>query len=131
MSDFALSDLAGRGADRPAAERGTLEVKQRVVERIAQRAALEIGGTVASSRSGLLGLADAVRSPVSVRMLGDRVWLEVDVDATWPCDVAAIGRDVRDHVHDRTSELSGTRVEKVDVTVRLVDPTPSTTRRVQ
>ena len=44
MSDFALSDLAGRGADRPAAERGTLEVKQRVVQRIAERAAVVVCG---------------------------------------------------------------------------------------
>ncbi len=128
MSDFALSDLAGRGADRPAAERGTLEVKQRVVQRIAERAAQEIDGTVAAHHTGLRALAD--RSSVSVRMLGGRAWIDLTVDASWPCEATAVGGSVREHVHRRTSELSGTHVERVDVTVRLVEADESTRRRV-
>lgn len=128
MSDFALSDLAGRGADRPAAERGTLDVKQRVVQRIAERAAQEIEGTVAASHSGLRALTD--RSSVSVRMLGGRAWIDLTVDATWPCEATAVGEHVREHVHRRTNELSATHVERVDVTVRLVDAADDTRRRV-
>ncbi len=131
MADgLALSDLAGHGADRPAAERGGLDVADRVVAALARRASADVEGTVrhGGSVAGLMGR----RYPdASVSVLGQRAWIELDVAGTWPCDVSDLGARTRETVARRVGELGGVHVERLDVTVHVVSETEAEPRRVQ
>ena len=128
---FALSDATG-GADRPAEERGTLDVKSKAVTHIAERAAGEVEGTVTNATT--VQKATGRGYPhASVRLDRNRAWVDLDVAVTWPAPVAKIAAQVRDTVSRRTTELSGLDVRRVDVTVHVVTQSEDTTpaRRVQ
>lgn len=118
MSDFALSDLPGRGAERPAAERGELSIDDRVIAKLARQAGADIGGTVRHS-SGIGPLGSRYPN-ASVTTIGHRVWVELDLAGSWPCDLAEIGSRARTEVSRRLTELAGVHVERLDVTVHAV-----------
>lgn len=112
-------------------ERGTLEVRTKALEHLAERAALEAPGTVAH-RGSLRGLLGGNVPHAEVTTSGQRVRVVLDVAVTWPADVARVAAGVRDHVLSRSSELGGVGVTSVDVTVHLVTPQDSPReRRVQ
>lgn len=118
MSDFALSDLPGRGAERPAAERGELSIDDRVITKLARQAGADVDGSVRHS-SGIGPLGS--RYPdASVKTIGNRVWVELDVAGAWPCNLAEIGDRARTDVSRRLTELAGVHVERLDVTVHVV-----------
>ncbi|MFY0407786.1 Asp23/Gls24 family envelope stress response protein [Solicola sp. PLA-1-18] len=131
---FALSDATG-GADRPAAERGTLDVKSKAITHIAERAAGETDGTVRSATTAQKALGRGYPR-ASVRVDRNRAWVDLDVAVTWPAPVSTIAAQVRDSVIRRTSELSGLDVRRVDVTIHVVTGSATadddnTRRRVQ
>ncbi|MGJ9411784.1 Asp23/Gls24 family envelope stress response protein [Aeromicrobium sp. CF4.19] len=128
--DFALSDLPGRGADRPAAERGTLEIKDRVLAKLARRASADVAGTVHRS-AGLSGLGRHRYPDASVSVLGERAWIELDVAGAWPCDLHDLGERTRSSVAERVAALGGVHVERLDVTVHVITPESEKERRVQ
>lgn len=126
--EFALTDQPG--ALPPAAERGTLEVRTRALQHLAEHAATQVRGTVAhTSRIGALGRGYP-RADVSVE--SSRAWITVDVAATWPCRVTALAAEVRGSVRSETIRTTGTDVCTVDVTVHVVDADDDQqSRRVQ
>lgn len=123
-----MAELAER---RDAEERGTLDVRTRAIERLAERAVLETPGTVAH-RGSLGGLIGGSAPSAHVSTSGPGVRVVLDVAATYPADIGRIAAEVRDHVLRRAADLSGVGVTTVDVTVHLVSPDEvATPRRVQ
>jgi uncharacterized alkaline shock family protein YloU len=97
--------------------RGTLNVRAQALQHIVETVALEVPG-VHRVDGGLGGVRS--RSPrASVRVRGTTARVQVEVACRWPAPVTRVAADVRRHVLDRASELSGVRLGSVDVTVRL------------
>lgn len=101
---------------REPAERGTLRVADRVVERVAGRASREVAGTV--------GQGPAWRRPARRTLprahavvAGGRARIGVEIAATWPVPLSEVAARTRDHVARRVTDLTGTTVLAVDVTV--------------
>lgn len=130
VDGLAISDLAGHGADRPAAERGGLDIADRVVSALARQASAGVSGTV--RRGGTVaGLVGRRYPDASVSVLGRRAWIELDVAGVWPCDVSDLGSRTREAVARSVSELGGVHVERLDVTVHVVPVEESDHRRVE
>ena len=130
MSDllYTAADAPGTGADRPPEDRGDLHVHDRVVEKIVRRSALEVRGS-AVGHSGLAVVGTDYPS-VRVDLRAGHAWISVDIAAGWPAPVEQIAERVRDRVRQRTEELAGVTVQRVDVTVHVVESW-SSPRRVQ
>jgi uncharacterized alkaline shock family protein YloU len=117
---------APAGSRTEPAERGTLTIKDKVVERLAVKAALDTDGVLARSEGfGKLTGRDLPR--VRVLISGGRVRAGVDIAALWPTPLPALTASVRDNVARALSSLAGLHVDGVDVTVPaiIVDPTPA------
>lgn len=108
--------------------RGALEVRQRVLTRIAEYTAELVPGSVRHS-SGLGRLTSRGYPSATATVTGSTSRIELDIAAGWPCDVAGLSRTVRDRVRSETARLSGTRVASVDVTVHLVEKGDASARR--
>lgn len=122
---------------RPAAERGTLEVRARALETIAEQAAREVPRTVVR-RARLGGLAAqaspqakvALTSSTQQGATGPSARIDVDVLCLWPAPLASVAEQVRDHVTARATALSGVAVTSVDVTVGATTEAGEGARRV-
>ncbi|NYD20516.1 Asp23/Gls24 family envelope stress response protein [Kineococcus aurantiacus] len=138
----------GGGADRefsPAAtpsdpqrdemgSRGTLELKDRAVERIVQAAAGEVPGVAGPhDDTSRVGNALGRSNPrVDCQVAGRRVRAEVHLTTLWPQPAARVAAAVRDHVADRLRTLADLEVDSVEVHVtKVVRPTTAGRRRVQ
>lgn len=97
---------------------GTLTVADRVIEKIAARAALDIQGVI-RHRGGVgsvLGVVGERSFPdATVHAGGARITLSLALE--WPCAVAEVSRRTRDHVAAEVERLAGTVPLRVDVTV--------------
>lgn len=103
----------------PAAERGSLDIRDRVVERVAEIAALEAPGAV--RWSGALDKVTGRDLPrVDSTLAGDRVRVRLDVAVAWPTSLAENESAVRERVTRRVGELTGLTVDAVDVTATHV-----------
>ncbi|MCH1866914.1 Asp23/Gls24 family envelope stress response protein [Nocardioides sp. CFH 31398] len=121
-----------QGAERAPEERGSLELKTKALAHLAQHAATEVSGTVRSGNAVRRTLGrDYPRA--SARMDGLQASIELDVAVRWPAPVADIAGRTRDLVLQRTRDLAGIDIRRVDVTVHVVTDDESTTdtRRVQ
>lgn len=123
------SDLAGRGAQRPAAERGDLVVTDRAIQHLLEAVARGVEGSVRST-STLQRLAGRSLPSASVRIEGRRALVQLDVAVGWPSPIAQIAERVRDRVADEGGRLTGLSVSVVDVQVHVVDA-PENRRRVE
>jgi uncharacterized alkaline shock family protein YloU len=104
-------------AASPAAPDGSLNVRAQALQHIVETVALEVPG-VHRTDSGLAGVRSGTpRATVRVRGTSARVQLEVA--CLWPASVTRTAAEVRRHVLERASELSGVRLGSVDVTVKL------------
>jgi uncharacterized alkaline shock family protein YloU len=113
-----------------AGARGSLEVKDKAVERIAEAAVSEVSGVIASGEStGTIANALGRTYPrVEVR----RARVHVDIVTAWPRPAADVAAAVRAHVTDRLHALADLDVDVVDVGVaKVVRPTTPDRRRVQ
>lgn len=118
-------------SDRPAAERGTLEIKDRVIEKVLTGAASAVDGTVVHA-DNLQRISGRGFPRADVTSVETRAWVTLDVAASWPCDVGAIGSRVQDEVKRAAAHQVAITIEKLDVVVHVVDEAPTTTgRRVQ
>lgn len=114
-------------ADAPATalpapeERGALTIAERVVERIAARAAGEVDLASGAPRRILgrtLGDADPDRSAsADARVDGHLATVSIGLAVQWPAPVRDVAEQVRRHVMARVHELTGLEVAEVDVDV--------------
>ncbi|EON34016.1 hypothetical protein GTC6_03530 [Gordonia terrae C-6] len=110
---------------------GTLTVADRVLEKIAARAALDIPGVV-RHRGGVGSVLGAIgeRSALpdaTVHAGGTRITLSLALE--WPCAVAEVSRRTRDHVAAEVERLAGVAPTRVDVTVSTFEPRQAIRRR--
>ena len=115
--------LAGR------TELGTISIADRVVTKIAARAAAEnpdAGAAVVRVFGRAVPGADAlpVRSTdlsalpkTSVQVDGSKAYVSLELAVRWPASVAEVTGDVRRHVRDRVRELAGLEVAEVHIVV--------------
>ncbi len=101
---------------------GTLTVADRVIEKIAARAVLDIPGVV-RHRGGVgsvLGVGERNFPDAAVHAGGARITLSLALE--WPCAVAEVSRSARDHVAAEVERLAGIVPLRVDVTVSKFEP---------
>ncbi len=116
------------GPDTRAEDRGTLVVRDKVVERIATRAALDTAG-VEHHAEGLGKLIGRDLPRIDVRVAGDRVRAHLDIAARWPASLPDLTGNVRTNVARALTEYAGLTVDAVDVTVAAVVLAPTDTPR--
>lgn len=100
--------------------RGTLQIADKVVERIAAHTAALVDGVVEIG-SGLDKLVGRRLPKASGDVHGDRVRVSVDIAVQWPFDVADVAREVRREVAAAIAGLAGMRVLGVDVSVSRIE----------
>ncbi|MGI8578684.1 MAG: Asp23/Gls24 family envelope stress response protein [Nocardioidaceae bacterium] len=128
--DVATPADADPGAARPTAadpaQRGELVLQDKVVVRIAERAALDIRGVM--RQSGRLSKVTGRDLPrVSATIAGSRARIRLEVAVVWPQPLSKLAATVRDQVGQRVATLTGLQVDAVDVSIRaLVSPDDAT-----
>lgn len=114
----------------PPGDRGRLVIADKVVERIASRAAGDVEA-VTENRSGWSKVVGRSLPTPTAKVAGGRVRVGVDVAAAWPAPLGDLAIRVRDHVSERVETLTGMPVVAVDVTVADVVHVDAQTRRVR
>jgi uncharacterized alkaline shock family protein YloU len=108
---------AGAALAEPA-QRGGLEVADRVVEKIAAQAATEVDAATGARRRRLgVAVGDTDRPQVSARVDGDLAVVAVVMSVAWPAPVVEVTEQVRGRIRGRLAELAGVRAAQVDVRV--------------
>nr|WP_221247021.1 Asp23/Gls24 family envelope stress response protein [Gordonia humi] len=115
-------------------------IADRVIERIAERAALNVDGVVrqqgavgsvlGSSTTELLGLGGDLPQ-AEVDSAGTARRLSLTLALAWPSPVTSVCAQVRRSVADDLEEFTGDRPVRVDVTVRQLIPRGEVARRKQ
>ncbi|HEY0239748.1 MAG TPA: Asp23/Gls24 family envelope stress response protein [Friedmanniella sp.] len=113
--------------------RGRLVLADRVIEKIAGQAAIEVAA--ASGRSGgFLGLgaeSDAhARPKVDVMLSAASADLALAVGIAYPGSIRRATQEVREHVTERVETLTGVDVRRVDIDVTFLDVADGTPRQV-
>ncbi|MEU9299646.1 Asp23/Gls24 family envelope stress response protein [Streptomyces sp. NPDC048269] len=111
----------------PAAERGATVIPDKVVARIAARAARE-------ALHGQAGTADMkLAAPhASVAVAGGSARLGLTLDLPYPADLAGTAREVQHYVGERVAQLTGMKVTEVTLTIEHLVPSAGPEhRRVQ
>lgn len=114
----------------PADDRGGLVIADKVIERIAAIAAGEIEA-VSDKASGLNKVLGRGLPRASAKVAAGRARVVVNVAASWPTPLTSMAAEVRDHVNERVTTLTGLTVTAVDVTVADVINPRSKARRVE
>ncbi len=112
-------------------ERGRTSIAQRVVEKIAATAAVEIEH-VEGLRSRVAGreVGDR-RARATARVDGNIAALTLDISVRYPTSIRQVTRAVRSHVSDTVTRLCGYQVDYVDITVDVLRRFDEDRRRVQ
>ncbi|WP_374772608.1 Asp23/Gls24 family envelope stress response protein [Streptomyces sp. NBC_01310] len=103
----------------PAAERGATVIPDRVVARIAARAAKEALATHTDTSAAHAKLADP-RASVTVGSGAARLGLTLDLP--YPVDLAGVSRQVQQYVSERVAHLTGMRVTEVTLAIEHLIP---------
>lgn len=102
-------------------QRGRTTIADRVVTRVAARAVAEVEqtGGVARELAGItLGRqSGAGAARVSARIDGHLTMIEVRLSVNYPAPVRTLTREVRRHVIERVTGLTGLEVRQVDIEV--------------
>ncbi|MEV5170560.1 Asp23/Gls24 family envelope stress response protein [Streptomyces flaveolus] len=112
------SGLPGRGRLPPPAERGATIIPDRVVARIAARAARAAQAQRAALPPGGQGTAP----DASATTRGGSARVHLSLDLPYPADIAGVTRRIQGDVAGRVGELTGLPVHEVTVTVRRLLP---------
>lgn len=118
--------------DTDPAQRGTLHVADRVIEKIAGHAATEVTHVTGSPRR-VLGLSvsnDPGTPQVSASVHGDVATVFIDLAVTWPAPVTEVTRAVRTKVIERLTALAGMTTVQVDIDVSALPGRRREQRRV-
>ena len=122
-------------------ELGMISINDRVVEKTAARAAIEIPDAGAAA-TRFLGRSMAGASALGARQTsltalpkasadvdGSLVNLDLSISVRWPASVPEVSRAVRENVQRRVSELTGLTVSEVSISVTaLVTQLPAPPR---
>ena len=122
-------------------ELGTISINDRVVEKMAARAAVEIPDAGAAA-SRFLGRSMAGASALGARQTsltglpktsanvnGSLAILDLSISVRWPASVPEVASAVREHVRSRVTELTGLTVTEVSISVTaLVTQLPAPPR---
>ncbi|MBZ5735711.1 Asp23/Gls24 family envelope stress response protein [Nocardioides sp. TRM66260-LWL] len=102
--------------------RGDLDVRTRVIARIAERVAAEVPEVLVED-AGLLGraplgpLSRSGSPSAEVRIQGHGARVRLDVACRYPAPITRVAADVRERVLVEAARLSGVPLTVVDVTV--------------
>jgi uncharacterized alkaline shock family protein YloU len=121
-------------ADDEPGRRGSLLIRDRAVQRIAEAATLQVPGVVpaAQSTTTLNSALGRAYPRVDCDVAGGRVRAGVEVVGLWPTPAPQLGAQVRAAVTDQLTRLAGLRVDAVDVTVaKIIRVAEAPVRRVQ
>ena len=110
-------------------ERGSLTIADKVVEKVASIAAREIEH-VTDTRAGWTQMNRSLPK-ASAKIAGGRARIGVEVAASWPASLPAVTAQVRDHVNNQVTQLTGVTVVAVDVTIADVVHLETNARRVR
>jgi uncharacterized alkaline shock family protein YloU len=129
----AVTADAGLGDAGPTdpSERGWTSITDRVVQKTAAQAALEVDHVHGISRqriSRALRSGGGVEAHVAID--GGLAQLRVEIEVDYPAPVRLITRHVRRHVRDRVTRLCGLTVTDVDITVAALRLETRQVRRV-
>jgi uncharacterized alkaline shock family protein YloU len=122
-------------------DQGMISINDRVVEKMAAQAAIEIPDAGAAA-SRFLGRSMAGASALGARQTsltalpkssadvdGSLVILDLSISVRWPASVPEVTDAVREHVRSRVSELTGLTVTEVSISVTaLVTQLPAPPR---
>jgi uncharacterized alkaline shock family protein YloU len=117
-----------------AAERGSLTVDDRVVERVAGFAVTRVEGASAAPRR-VLGVTVREAKPdtqasVQARVNGSTATIDATVAIAWPDSVAAVAERLRRQVREDVENITGVRVDHVDIDVVSMSVPAARRRRV-
>ena len=132
---------ADPGSPAGRTELGMISINDRVVEKMAARAAIEIPDAGAAA-SRFLGRSMAGASALGARQTsltalpkasadvdGSLVNLDLSISVRWPASVPEVSSAVRENVRRRVSELAGLTVSEVSISVTaLVTELPAPPR---
>ncbi len=113
--------------------RGGLTVAKRVVEKIAEQAALEVTGRGEHQKAYAVrpGAPGTARPTVEVQLEGADAWLTIDVGLTYPTPLRAAADELRAHLCERLEELSGVTVKRLDIRISWLGATVKQPRRLR
>lgn len=123
------AEVASSTRSDPTPTRGTLTIADRVGEKIAVRAALDVDGvvrhqtTLGSMLSGSTpgrAVAGGDHPQATVDMSSAAPWVQMTIAVSWPCRLTEVCWNVRIAVTRELARLTGTRPSRVDVTVAAV-----------
>ncbi len=102
-------------------QRGQTAIADRVVARVAARAVAEVEQTGGAARQ-VIGVAIGRETGegmarVSARVDGHLAMIEMRLSLTYPAPVRTLTREVRRHVTERVTGLTGLEVRHVDIEV--------------
>ncbi len=125
---------AARAGDDPA-ERGRLQVADRVVERVAGYAVTQVPDATAAPRRVLgvtVGEAEEDDSAnVRARLHGGTATVHATIAVRWPASVRGVAQQVRERIRQDLDRIVDVHVDHVDVDVVSLDPASAPTRRVR
>ncbi|OKK22884.1 hypothetical protein AMK16_00860 [Streptomyces sp. CB00455] len=110
----------------PPAERGATVIPEKVVARIAARAAQE-ALVKHTATSGARAKPAAPRASATVG--GGTARLGLTVDLPYPADLATVSRQVQHYVSERVAHLTGMRVTEVALAIEHLVPADGPGRR--
>ncbi|MDO4253609.1 MAG: Asp23/Gls24 family envelope stress response protein [Kocuria sp.] len=117
--DAALADSSEHTA-QPVEQRGTLSIPSAVVAKIAAQAAWEIDQVGAAS-GGILGIGarrDFERRPqAEAKIYGQSAVITLDVGVAYPAPLRNTAARIREHVIQRVEQLTGLRVDQIDLKI--------------
>lgn len=118
-----------------AAERGSLQIADRVVAKVAGHAVSRVDAAMAAPRRVLgVNVGDARpgdAAAVDATVHGDVATVEATITVAWPAPVLQVAEDVRRRVRQDIASITGMQVEQVDVDVVSMSVPERPTRRVE
>jgi uncharacterized alkaline shock family protein YloU len=119
----------------PVAERGGLSVADRVVEKVASFAVTTVPDAAAAPRRMLgvnVGESHEEGLPsVEARVSGDVATVRARIAVRWPRSVTEVADAVRERIRKEVAEITGIRVDHIDLEVTSLDVASPEERRVQ
>ncbi len=104
------------------ADRGTLTVREKVAQRLAVRAALDIPDVLPFT-PGLTKIAGRSLPQAQLTVAGNRVTAHLKIAVAWPAPAVEVASAVARNVAHTLSTMAGLHVDRVDVTVEQLTTT--------